>query len=85
MGSHAVYTMVRRCTTYVKYLMYLAKNQVASWWQCGVLAFVTDSDVRSKIAINRAAMGDPQCENHQLRVFDRIDDPVVADPDPPQV
>ena len=30
-------------------------------------------------------MGDPQCENHELRVFDRVDDPVFADPDAPQV
>jgi hypothetical protein len=37
----------------------------------------------SKIAINRAAMGDPQCENHEFRVFDRVDNPVVTDPDPP--
>lgn len=40
--------------------------------------------------MNRAAAGDPQCENHEFRVFDRVDDPVVADPvvadpDPPQV
>lgn len=41
--------------------------------------------LRSEIAINRAAVGDPQCENHEFRVFDRVDDPVVADPDPPQV
>ena len=39
----------------------------------------------SKIAVNRAAMGDPQCENDEFRVFDRVDDPVVADPDPPEV
>ena len=30
-------------------------------------------------------MGDPQCENHELRVFDRVDDPVVADPDTPEI
>ena len=28
MGKHAVYTMVSRRATYVKYLMYLAKTQV---------------------------------------------------------
>jgi hypothetical protein len=39
----------------------------------------------SEIAINRAAMGDPQCENHELRVLDRVDNPVVTDPDPPEV
>ena len=39
----------------------------------------------SKIAINRAAMGNPQCENHEVRVFDRVDNPVVTDPDPPEV
>jgi hypothetical protein len=39
----------------------------------------------SEIAINRAAMGDPQCENHEFRVFDRVDNPVVTDPDPREV
>jgi len=39
----------------------------------------------SEIAINRAAMGDPQCENHEFRVSDRVDNPVVTDPDPPEV
>jgi len=39
----------------------------------------------SEIAINRAAMGDAQCENHELRVLDRVDNPVVTDPDPPEV
>ena len=40
---------------------------------------------RSWIAISRAAMGDPQCENHQFRILDCLDDPVVGDPDVPQV
>jgi hypothetical protein len=31
------------------------------------------------------AMGDPQCENHEFGVFDRVDDAVVTDPDPPEV
>jgi hypothetical protein len=51
------------------------------------MAFKSTTDApaaRSEIAIDAAAMGDPQCENHELRVFDRLDDPVVADPDPPQ-
>jgi len=39
----------------------------------------------SEIAINRAAMSDPQCENHEFRVSDRVDNPVVTDPDPPEV
>ena len=39
----------------------------------------------SEIAINRAAMGDPQCENHEFRVSERVDNPVVTDPDPPEV
>jgi len=30
-------------------------------------------------------MGDPQHENCEFSVFHRVDDPVVADPDPPQV
>jgi hypothetical protein len=38
-----------------------------------------------EIAINRAAMGDPQCENHEFRVLDRVDNAVVTDPDPPEV
>jgi hypothetical protein len=29
-------------------------------------------------------MGDPQCENHALRVLDRVDSSVVTDPDPPE-
>ena len=39
----------------------------------------------SEIAINRAAMGDPQCENHEFCVSDRVDNPVVTDSDPPEV
>ena len=37
------------------------------------------------IAIDVVAMGDPQYENCEFSVFHRVDDPVVADPDPPQV
>ena len=29
---------------------------------------------RSWIAISRAAMGDPQCENHEFRILDSLDD-----------
>jgi hypothetical protein len=36
----------------------------------------------SKIARNRAAMSDPQCENHEFRVFERVDNLVVTYPDP---
>jgi len=39
----------------------------------------------SEIAINGAAMGDLQCENHELRVLDRVDNPVVTDPEPSEV
>ena len=39
----------------------------------------------SEIAINRAAMGDPQCENHEFRVSDCVDNAVVTDPDPPEI
>jgi hypothetical protein len=46
-----------------------SKLQFEHWW---------------KTTVNRAAMGDPQCENHEFRIFDRVDDPIVADPDPPQ-
>jgi hypothetical protein len=34
----------------------------------------------SKIAIKLAAMGDSQCENHEFRVLDRVDNPVVTTP-----
>src|ERR1035437_10828033 len=53
---------------------------------CGMLESTTGTGrPLSKIAINRAAMGDPQCENHEFGVFDRVDNPVVTDPDPPEV
>ena len=42
-------------------------------------------EAASKIAISRAAMGDPQREDHEFRVFDRVDNPVVTDPDPPEI
>ena len=41
--------------------------------------------MRSEIAIDAAAMGDPQRENQEFRPIDRVDDPVVPDPDPPQI
>jgi hypothetical protein len=51
---------------------------------CGMLESTTGTGrTLSKMAINRAAMGDPQYENHEFRVFDRVDNPVVTDPDPP--
>jgi hypothetical protein len=40
---------------------------------------------RSEIAIDAAAMGDPQCLSHAFWIPDRADDAVVADPDPQQV
>src|SRR5674476_1473129 len=53
---------------------------------CGMLESTTGtSRTLSKIAIYRAAMGDSQCENHEFRVFDRVDNPVVTDPDPPEI
>ena len=41
--------------------------------------------MRSEIAIDAAAMGDPQRENQEFRVSACVDDPVEADPDPPQI
>src|SRR5664280_3719580 len=54
---------------------------------CGMLESRTGTGrpLLSEVAINRAAMGDPQCENHEFRVSDRVDNPVVTDPDPPEV
>ena len=43
----------------------------------------TGRPLLSEVPINRAAMGDPQCENHEFRVSYRVDNPVVTDPDPP--
>src|SRR5450631_2727977 len=45
----------------------------------------TGRSLSSEVAINRAAMSDPQCEKHEFRVSDRVDNPVVTDPDPPEV
>ena len=51
-----------------------------------MLESTTGTDWRhSVVAVNRAAMGDPQCQNHEFRVSDRVDNPVVTDPDPPEV
>src|SRR5664279_2009547 len=54
---------------------------------CGMLESTTGTGrpLLSKVAIDRAAMRDPQCENHEFRVSDRVDNPVVTDPDPPKV
>ena len=41
--------------------------------------------MRSEIAIDAAGMGDPQRENQEFCVIGRVDDSVVADPDPPQI
>ena len=38
-----------------------------------------------EVAVDAAAVGDAECENDQLGVFDRVDDAVVADPDAPKV
>jgi hypothetical protein len=54
---------------------------------CGIRESATDAPAAfgPDIAIDVVAMGDPQYENREFSVFHRVDDPVVADPDPPQV